>query len=111
MKKLEIITRPEKLEILKQILDEKTGGLNIVNIMGYGNQNGTVKGANGKEYQIGMLPKIKVETIVSDDRYEQLIDELVAELNTGNHGDGKIAVYDVVDYVRIRTGEHGDAAL
>ena len=112
MKKLEIIIKPEKLEDLKAILDEsEVNGLNIVKIMGYGNQKGIVKKYRGAEYRVNLLPKIKVETVVSEEKAEALIDKIVTEVNTGNYGDGKIFVYEVEDAVRIRTGERGEQAL
>lgn len=112
MKKLEIIIKPEKLEDLKTVLDtEEVNGLNIVNSMGYGNQKGIIKNYRGAEYAVNLLPKIKVETVVSDEVAPSLIDKIVAEINTGHFGDGKIFVYDVQDAVRIRTGEHGENAL
>lgn len=112
MKKLEIIIKSEKLEDLKAILDNcEVNGLNIVNIMGYGNQKGIVKKYRGAEYKVNLLPKIKVETVVTEEIAESLIDKIVKEINTGNYGDGKIFVYDVEDAVRIRTGERGENAL
>ncbi len=112
MKKLEIIIKSEKLEDLKAILDNcEVNGLNIVNIMGYGNQKGIVKKYRGAEYKVNLLPKIKVETVVAEEIAESLIDKIVKEINTGNYGDGKIFVYDVEDAVRIRTGERGESAL
>ena len=112
MKKLEIIIRPEKLEDLKAILEESNvNGLNIANIMGYGNQKGVVKRYRGAEYRVNLLPKIEVETVVTDEVAESLIDKIVKEINTGNYGDGRIFVYDVQDAVRIRTGERGQEAL
>lgn len=111
MKKLEIIIKPEKLEDLKAVLESsEVNGLNIVNSMGYGNQKGIIKNYRGASYNVTLLPKIKVETVVSDEVAPGLIDKVV-EINTGNFGDGKIFVYDVEDAVRIRTGEHGDKAL
>ena len=112
MKKLEIIIKPEKLEDLKEVLvTEEVNGLNIVNIMGYGNQKGIVKKYRGAEYRVNLLPKIKVETVVAKENADKLIDKIVKEINTGNIGDGKIFVYDVADAVRIRTGERGKEAL
>lgn len=112
MKKLEIIIKPEKLEDLKAVLDSnEVNGLNIVNIMGYGNQKGIVKKYRGAEYRVNLLPKIKVETVVTKEVADSLIEKIVAEINTGNYGDGKIFIYDVEDAVRIRTGERGTSAL
>lgn len=112
MKKLEIIIKPEKLEDLKAVLDSNdVNGLNIVNIMGYGNQKGIVKKYRGAEYRVNLLPKIKVETVVTKEVADSLVDKIVAEINTGNYGDGKIFIYDVEDAVRIRTGERGTSAL
>lgn len=112
MKKLEIIVRPEKLEDLRAVLDEsEVNGLNIVNIMGYGNQKGVVKKYRGAEYTVNLLPKIKVETVVAAEVAEDLINKIEKEIKTGNFGDGKIFIYDVEDAVRIRTGERGIDAL
>ena len=112
MKKLEIIIRPEKLDELKVILAaNQVNGMNIVNVMGYGNQKGVVKKYRGAEYKVDMLPKAKLETVVDDELAEKLVDEIVSKLNTGNIGDGKIFILDVQDAIRIRTGERGKDAL
>lgn len=112
MKKLEIIIKPEKLEDLKAVLDDsEVNGLNIVNIQGYGNQKGIVKKYRGAEYRVNLLQKVKVETVVPNEKADVLIGKIVAEINTGNYGDGKIFVYEVQDAIRIRTGEHGEEAL
>lgn len=112
MKKLEIIIKPEKLEDLKAVLNEsEVNGLNIVNIQGYGNQKGIVKKYRGAEYRVNLLQKVKVETVVGDEQAEILIKKIINEINTGNYGDGKIFVYEVLDAVRIRTGERGEEAL
>ena len=112
MKKLEIIVRPEKLEELKAVLDEcGVGGLNIANIMGYGQQKGYKQMYRGSEYNVNLLPKIKVETVVPVDKSEAVIEKIINVVNTGNYGDGKIFVYDVDDAIRIRTGERGTDAL
>ena len=112
MIKLEIIIKPEKLDELKVILAaHQVNGMNIVNVMGYGNQKGVVKKYRGAEYKVDMLPKVKMETVVDDEIAEKLVNEIVSKLNTGNIGDGKIFIYDVQDAVRIRTGERGKDAL
>lgn len=112
MKKLEIIVRPEKLEDLKSILEGcKANGIMISNIMGYGNQKGYTQMYRGTKYTVNLLPKMKVETVVSEETANLIIDKVVKEITTGNYGDGKIFVYDVQDAVRIRTGERGEDAL
>lgn len=112
MKKLEIIIKPEKLEDLKEVLSNcEVHGLNIVNSMGYGNQKGITKRYRGAAYSETLLPKIKVETVVSDEAAPRLIEQVVKEINTGNFGDGKIFISEVEDAVRIRTGERGEEAL
>lgn len=112
MKKLEIIIKPEKLEDLKAILDDKdANGVMITNIMGYGNQKGYRQIYRGTEFNVNLLPKIKVETVVAKEDAEKIIEAVQKEINTGNYGDGKIFIYEVEDAVRIRTGERGSDAL
>ena len=112
MKKLEIIIQPEKLEDLKNILDESNvNGLMISNVMGYGNQKGHKKVYRGADYNVNLLPKVKEETVIEPDIAETLIEKITSEIRTGTYGDGKIFVYEVEDAVRIRTGERGSDAL
>ena len=112
MRKLEIIVKPEKLEAVKEILEEcEANGVMISNIMGYGNQKGYTKMYRGTKYNVNLLPKVKVETVIPKEMAKTIIDKIVSEINTGNYGDGKIFVYDVEDAVRIRTGKHGQEAL
>jgi len=112
MKKLEIIIRPEKLEVVKNILnDGGASGMMVTNIMGFGNQKGVTHLYRGTEYSVNLLPKLKVETVVADDKKQALIDALCKQVSTGNHGDGKIFVYDIEDAIRLRTGESGNTAL
>ncbi|MDD3221766.1 MAG: P-II family nitrogen regulator [Clostridia bacterium] len=112
MKKLEMVIKPEKLESLKAILDDcQANGVMITNIMGYGNQKGYTQMYRGTTYSVNLLPKVKVETVVPEDIAEKIIEKVVAKITTGNYGDGKIFVYEVVDAVRIRTGERGEEAL
>lgn len=112
MKKLEMIIKPEKLDDLKVILDEcQANGIMITNIMGYGTQKGFKRIYRGNEYFVNLLPKVKVETVVSDELSEVIIDKVTKEIATGNIGDGKIFIYNVEDTIRIRTGERGEKAL
>ena len=91
--------------------EQKANGMMITNILGYGNQKGYRQMYRGAEIVAKMLPKVKVETVVEDDKVPKIVDFVVKNLSTGNYGDGKIFVYDVEDAVRIRTGEHGEQAL
>jgi nitrogen regulatory protein P-II 1 len=112
MKKLEIIIKPERLEDLKKILEDcKANGLMITNIMGYGTQKGYKQIYRGVEYNVNLLPKVKVETVVSEELVDNIVDRVVKEINTGNYGDGKIFISTVEDAVRIRTGERGSEAI
>ena len=112
MKKLEIVIRPESLESLETLLEEqKANGMMITNILGYGNQKGYRQMYRGAEIVAKMLPKIKVEIVVEDEKVAKIVDFIVKNLATGSYGDGKIFVYDVEDAVRIRTGERGEQAL
>ena len=99
----------KKLELLLE--EQKANGMMITNILGYGNQKGYRQMYRGAEIVAKMLPKVKVETVVEDDKVPKIVDFVVKNLSTGNYGDGKIFVYDVEDAVRIRTGEHGEQAL
>lgn len=112
MKKLEIIIKPERLEELKKLLhDSNASGIMISNIMGYGNQKGYVSIYRGTEYHLNLLPKVKVETVVTPEVAKVIVEKVVAQIQTGNYGDGKIFIYEVEDAVRIRTGDRGHSAL
>ena len=112
MKKLEIIIKPEKLETVKGILEaQKVSGLMITHIMGFGKQKGYTQKYRGNEMNVNLLPKVKVETVVSDDAASKICDIIVKEVNTGEYGDGKIFVFPVEDAIRIRTGERGEKAI
>lgn len=112
MKKLEIVIRPEKLEVVKNILnDSGASGMMVTNIMGYGNQKGVTHIYRGTEYTVNLLPKLKVETVVADEKKDMIVAELCKQITTGIHGDGKIFVSTIDEVVRIRTGENGAVAL
>lgn len=112
MKKLEIIIKPERMEELKQTLNEcGVTGLMITNIMGYGNQRGFTQVYRGTEFTVNLLPKLKVETVVPTEKVDMIIDNIRGVVASGQPGDGKIFVYAVEDAIRIRTGEKGQTAL
>ncbi len=116
MKELSFIIKPEKLERLKGILDKQgCGGITIYTVMGCGNQRGVtdekVYSLKGLETHINLLPKVKVECVVEDDKVENIIMEVRDHISTGVVGDGKIFIKPVMDAVRIRTGERGGKAI
>jgi nitrogen regulatory protein P-II 1 len=118
MKELVIIIRPEKLEDVKNILDDvNCGGMTLSTAMGCGTQKGvadegeSVNEIKGLKTTINLLPKVKVEVVVADKDVENIIDKLRETCVTGRVGDGKIFIKDVQDAVRIRTGERGVKAL
>lgn len=116
MKELAIIIRPEKLEAVKNILDGfQCGGMTISSVMGCGSQKGftdeTVNQIKGFKTTINLLPKIRVEVVVEDERVEDIITEVRSLCATGHVGDGKIFIRSIEDAVRIRTGERGKKAL
>ncbi len=112
MKKIEIITRPDKLEEVKESLNELAiHGMTVSMVSGCGLQKGKKEIYRGTVYDINLLPKIKIEVVVKDPDVDRLCDLVIAKVRTGSIGDGKIFIYDVLDAIRIRTGEHGDSAV
>ncbi|HYM15243.1 MAG TPA: P-II family nitrogen regulator [Dehalococcoidia bacterium] len=113
MKKIEAIIRPEKLDDVKHALAEKGYiGLNIVGVTGRGVQKGIVHtGRSGQAYSVDMLPKVKLETVVTDKNVDEVVETILNAARTGNIGDGKIFVMPVDQAIRVRTGERGDVAV
>jgi nitrogen regulatory protein P-II 1 len=113
VKKIEAIIRPEKLDDVKNALAEKGFiGLNIVGVTGRGVQKGIVHaGRAGQAYSVDMLPKVKLETVVSDQHADDVVNTIQQAAWTGNIGDGKIFVLPVEQAIRVRTGERGEVAV
>lgn len=112
MKKIEAIIRPEKFDIIKDALTEKGyGGMSVTEIKGHGNQKGVSEVWRGKRYKVDLLPKIKVELVVTDEVCENVVQTIISEGQTGSIGDGKIFVSELLNVYRIRTAEQGDAAI
>ncbi len=112
MKKIEAFIRVNKLEEVKQALEEiGMQGMSCEQIRGYGRQLGRTDKYRGSTYAVNLLPKMKVELVVLDEQVEEAIEVIAKTTQTGEIGDGKIFISDVMDAIRIRTGERGDAAL
>ena len=113
MNKIEAIIRPEKLDAVKSALAEQGFiGLNVVNVLGRGVQRGVAYvGRAGEKMTVDMLPKTKLEVVVSEANTEKVIDIILRVARTGNIGDGKIFVIPVSQVIRVRTGERGDKVV
>ena len=112
MKKIEVITRPDKLETLKEILDARNcTGMTILSVMGCGQQRGNVNELKGMKFNINLIPKIQVNAVVQDEVLEPLLIDIREQIATGHVGDGKVFVSDILDAMRIRTGERGTRAI
>ena len=112
MKRIEAIIRPERVTAVRQAL-EKVGfpGLNVTEVEGHGKQKGVVQQWRGEQYRVEMLPKMRLEIVVSDRDVKKIIQAIQEASKTGAVGDGKIFVSPVEEVIRIRTGESGEAAL
>jgi Amt family ammonium transporter len=110
--KVEIIFKQNKFEALKSAMD-KIGitGMTVTNVLGYGVQGGTTEYYRGAAIETNLLPKVKVEIVISKVPVKEVIDTAKKDLYTGHIGDGKIFVYNVENVVKIRTGEEGYDAL
>jgi len=112
MKKVEAIIQPYKLDEVKAAL-EGIGieGITVLEVRGHGRQKGHTEVYRGQEYRVDLLPKVKLETVVADEKLAQLLEVLEAAARTGKIGDGKIFVSTIDDAIRIRNGERGESAL
>src|SRR5262245_60897103 len=112
MKKIEAIIQPHKLEDVKEALKGiGIDGMTITEVRGHGRQKGHKEVYCGMEYQVDLLPKVKIEMVIPDQRLDEVTRTLAGAARTGKIGDGKIFVYEVADAIRIRNDDRGDAAL
>lgn len=112
MKKIEAVIKPFKLDEVKDALqDIGVQGMTVLEAKGYGRQKGHSELYRGAEYVIDFLPKLKIEVVVPDDMAASVVDAIQGAARTGKIGDGKIFVSEVIDVIRIRTGETGVQAI
>src|SRR3954453_3319737 len=108
MQKIEAIIRPERLQDVQDALDELgVSGLNVTEVMGCGRQKGYTEQYRGSRANISLLPKLKIESVVSAELTDRVVEAIVAAAYTGETGDGLLYVLPVSEVVRIRTGERG----
>lgn len=112
MKRVEAILRPNMLDDVKDAL-EAVGilGMTVESVRGFGRQQGRTDRYRGSTYALNLLPKVRVEVVVPDSMAEAAIQAFTETARTGEMGDGKIFVTEVLEAIRIRTGERGEAAL
>lgn len=112
MKQVTAIIKPFKLDEVRESLAEVgVTGLTVTEVKGFGRQKGHTELYRGAEYVVDFLPKVKIEVVVDDKVVEQAVDAIIKAARTGKIGDGKIFVQDLLDVIRIRTGETGKDAL
>jgi nitrogen regulatory protein P-II 1 len=112
MKKIEAIIQPFKFDDVKAALQGLgIDGMTISEVRGHGRQKGHTETYRGQEYQVDLLPKVKVEVVVPANRSEEVLAAVSAAARSGKIGDGKIFVYDVAEAIRIRNGDRGAMAL
>ncbi len=112
MKKIEAVIRSEKLsEVRKALLEAGILGITVYEVRGKGRQKGLELQFRGRQYNVDLLPKTKIELMVSDKDVEKVVDLVKTTAYTGNIGDGKIMILPLENIIRIRTGESGDKAI
>jgi len=112
MKKIEAYIQPFKLEEVKDaLIASGIQGMTVIEIRGHGRQKGHTEVYRGQEYNVDLLPKIKVEVVVPDSLADETVKTITLAARTGKIGDGKIFVFPISEAIRIRNGECGEAAL
>jgi nitrogen regulatory protein P-II 2 len=112
MKLVIAVIKPSRLDaVLDAVTEAGASGLTVTEVRGYGRQKGKTEVYRGAEYEVKLLPKVKLEIAVPADIVETVVEALARTANTGKIGDGKIFVIDLEQALRIRTGERGSGAL
>jgi nitrogen regulatory protein P-II 2 len=112
MKMITAIIKPFKLDDVREaVADIGIQGITVTEVKGFGRQRGHTELYRGAEYVVDFLPKAKLELAVADDLAEQVVEAIANTARTGKIGDGKIFVTDLVEAIRIRTGETGSEAV
>jgi nitrogen regulatory protein P-II 1 len=112
MKNIEAIIKPFKLDVLKERLRQVGAqGITVSEVRGFGRTGGKQEVYRGSAYVVDFVPKIRIQIVTDDDMVQPIVEAIQATARTGAIGDGKIFVSEVVDAIRIRTGERGHDAL
>jgi nitrogen regulatory protein P-II 1 len=112
MKKIEAIIRPHKAEDVREaLLEAGIRGMTILEVKGFGRQKGHTEIYRGSEYDVGFLPKVKIELVVADKTLEKAVSIILKATKTGEVGDGKLFISNIEEAIRVRTEETGESAL
>ena len=112
MKKIETVIQPYKLDDVREALKGVgIDGMTIYDVRGHGRQKGHKEVYRGQEYEVDLLPKVKIESVVPNDRVQETVQAIVESARTGKTGDGKVFIFDVAEAIRIRNGEKDEEAL
>jgi nitrogen regulatory protein P-II 1 len=112
MKLVTAITRPEKIETVRAALESLgVNGMTVSQASGYGQQRGHSEVYRGTEYNSDLLPKVRVEVLVTEEAMDAVMAAIAAGAVTGRFGDGKIWTVSISEAVRVRTGERGPSAI
>jgi len=112
MKKIEAIIKPFKMDEVKEALREiGIEGMTVLEAKGFGRQKGHTEVYRGNEYTVDLLPKIKLEIVVTEAKLDEVLNTIVRAAKTGKIGDGKVFVSNIEDIIRIRTEERGEKAV
>jgi nitrogen regulatory protein P-II 1 len=112
MKKIEAIIQPHKLDEVKDaLLAIGVDGMTVSEVRGHGRQKGHTEVYRGQEYKVDLLPKVKIELVVTSARADEIVRTLSTAARSGKVGDGKVFVTEVLDAIRIRNEDRGEAAL
>ncbi len=112
MTKLEAVIQPSKLDAVKDaLLEAGVEGMTVLEVRGHGRQKGHTEVYRGREYSVDLLPKVKIEIVLSDELVDRAVQAILEHARTGKIGDGKIFLSKVDEAIRIRNEERGVAAL
>ena len=112
MKMITAVIKPSRLDaVLDAVTEAGASGLTVTEVRGYGRQKGKTEVYRGAEYEVKLLPKVKLEIAVSSDMADGVVEAVIRAANTGKIGDGKIFVMDLDTAIRIRTGETDAQAI
>ncbi len=112
MKKIEAVIQPYKLDDVREALKGiGINGMTIYDVRGHGRQKGHKEVYRGQEYEVDLLPKVKLEAVVADERVEETVNSIVESARTGKIGDGKVFITEIAEAIRIRNSEKDDEAL